>query len=107
MERIANYRKLIQGILLPMEAWQHEPPTTRAEAIFDESRDRYLLVVVGWFKDQNDYATVAHLDIVDGKIWLHVDKTDQEIYEQLREGGVPKEDIVQAWLAPEERSSTL
>jgi hypothetical protein len=103
MERLATYRQLIQDILLPMESWQHEPPTTRAEVVFDEKRDRYLLVVVGWFKDQNDYSTVVHLDIIDGKIWLYVDKTDQEIYEQLLEGGVPKHDIVKAWLSPAER----
>lgn len=104
MERIAStYRQLIQDILLPMEAWKYEPSTTRAEVIFDERRDRYLLVIVGWFNNQNDYSAVVHLDIIDGKIWLHVDKTDQEIYQQLLDGGVPKEDIVRAWLPPSER----
>jgi hypothetical protein len=102
MERRAHYRQVIQDILLPMESWQHEPPTTRAEAIFDEKRDRYLLVVVGWFEDENEYGTVIHLDIIDDKIWLYVDKTDQEIYEQLREHGIPENDIVKAWLSPQE-----
>jgi hypothetical protein len=103
MEGLAHYRQIIQDILLPMENWKHDSPSIKLVAVFDEQRDRYLLARRGWQNGENVYSLVIHIEIEQGKVHLYRDYTDEEIYEQLLERGVPEHDIVQAWLSPAER----
>lgn len=102
MERLAHYRQLIQAILLPLERWKHEPQTVRLVAVFDEKRDRYLLARTGWMNGEDVYSLLIHVAIEDGKVTVYQDNTEEEICEQLLEGGVPKEELVQAWLSVQE-----
>ena len=59
------------------------------------------MVHVGW-KDANTriYGCILHVDIIDGKIWVQHDDTEDAIAEQLVAKGVPKQDIVLADHAP-------
>ena len=47
-----------------------------------------------------------HVDIIDGKIWVQHDGTEDVIADQLVEKGVPKQDIVLAYHAPNVRKYT-
>jgi hypothetical protein len=102
MERLTHYRQLIQDILLPMEKWKHEPRTVRLVAVFDEKRDRYLLARTGWMNGEDVYSLLIHVEIEDGKVIVYQDNTEEEIYEQLLEGGVADQELVQAWLSHQE-----
>jgi len=44
---------------------------------------------------------IFHFEIIDEKIWVQHCATDYDIVEDLENKGVPKEDIVLAFLAPE------
>ena len=44
--------------------------------VFDEQRDRYLWLYVGWEGSQRIYFTIVHFDIQEGKIWLQQNATD-------------------------------
>lgn len=103
MEGLAHYRQLIQDILLPMEKWNHAPQDVHLVAVLDETRDRYLLARTGWIAGESAYSLLIHIEIENGNVALYRDKTDQEIYEQLLEGGVPEEKLLKAWLSPQER----
>lgn len=102
MERLIEYRQLISSILLPMEKWKHEPSTVRLVAVFDENRDRYLLVRTGWMNGEDVYSLLIHIAIEEGKVIIYQDNTDEEIYEQLIEGGVNEESLIRAWLHTQE-----
>jgi hypothetical protein len=47
-----------------------------------------------------------HLDIVDGKIWIQRDGTEDGIAYELEEAGVPKSDIVLAFHSEDVRPHT-
>jgi hypothetical protein len=49
---------------------------------------------------------VLHVDIIDGKIWVQHDRTEDAIAEQLVAKGVPKQDIVLVYHAPHVRQYT-
>lgn len=75
-----------------------EPPFVedeiQTEVVFDRERDRYLLLEVGWENGLRIHHTVAHLEIVNGKIWIQLDRTQRGIANDLLDNGVQKDEIV-------------
>lgn len=53
------------------------------EVVFDRMRDRYLLVEVGWENNARVHHTIAHLDIINQKVWIQLDKTPNGIANDL------------------------
>lgn len=94
MGKLEHYRRCIEKLLLE---YGQTPPINgdiEVEVIFDQKRDRYLVVDLGWDQDCRVYNCFLHLDIKDGQIWIQRNQTDQSIAQELVQVGVPKEDIV-------------
>ena len=102
MDKLEIMRTKIEKVLSKYT----EPPFAEegiaTELVFDRKHDRYLLVEVGWEKGLRVHQTVAHLDIINGKIWIQLDKTPHGIATDLLENGFSKNDIVLGF-----RSETL
>jgi XisI protein len=107
MDKLLNYRKWIQELLL-----NYATPTTEVEQtvedqlIFDEKRDHYQLLSVGWQQYKRVYFCLLHLDIIRNKIWLQENSTDYNIVEDLMKRGVPPSDIVIGFHPVDVRSLT-
>lgn len=76
------------------------------QLIFDEIRDHYLWLDVGWDDYKRIYYCIIHFDIKDGKIWLQQNATDLNPAEDLIEMGVAREDIVLGLQPPFKRPYT-
>ena len=104
---VEQYRQYIQQLLTEkVQRTAHNLRKSRVEKqlIFDVQRDRYQLVHVGWTeRESRNYGCLLHLDIKDGKIWIHHDGTEEGIADRLVALGVPKQDIVLAFLPPSMR----
>ena len=102
MDKLETMRETIEKVLLSYT----EPPFAEegieTEVVFDRERDRYLLVEVGWEKALRVHQTVVHLDIINGKTWIQLDKTPHGIATDLLERGLSKNEIVLGF-----RSETL
>ncbi len=61
---------------------------------------------VGWENRCRVYGCVIHVDVKDGKIWIQHDGTEIGIADELVALGVPKQDIVLAFQAPNLRKFT-
>lgn len=105
MAAVEEYRQHIQR-LLSEHATLVWDSRILAELIFDQQRDRYQLVYVGWRDSQRVYGVVLHVDIIDGKIWVQQDGTEVGIANKLVEIGVPKHDIVLGIDPPKMRQYT-
>ncbi len=103
MDRLEKYRKAIEDILLEYESIPYTYGDIKTEAVFDRSRDRYALLDVGWEGDKRIRHLMVHIDVIDGKIWIHQDSTEDGIAGELVEKGIPKEHIVLAFQSPERR----
>jgi hypothetical protein len=71
----------------------------------DSDRDNYLVICLGWSKEENLYGIVAHIGIVDEKIWIYVSNIDMNLEEELIEQGVSKEDIILGAISPSQRQA--
>ena len=43
------------------------------QLIIDENKDHYLLMEIGWHKNQRIYGSFIHIDIINKKIWALLD----------------------------------
>ncbi|MGB3694636.1 MAG: XisI protein [Spirulinaceae cyanobacterium] len=103
MDKIEQYRKFIKQILT-----EHAPLNTSNELvdsqlIFDTEHDHYQLSYVGWRGYKRVFGPVMHFDIIDGKIWLQYNGTEDSVAEQLVEMGVPRSDIIIGFHSPFKR----
>ncbi len=102
MDKLEIMRTKIEKVLSKYT----EPPFAEegiaTELVFDRKHDRYLLVEVGWEKGLRVHQTAVHLDIINGKIWIQLDKTPHGIATDLLENGFSKNEIVLGF-----RSETL
>lgn len=106
MDRIGSYRQLIEHILDEHARIPYAHGDLRCETVFDRAKDRYLLVTVGWNGDRRIYHVLVHVDIVNDKLWVQQDGTEDGVATELTAAGVPKEHIVLGFHEPEVRPFT-
>jgi hypothetical protein len=73
------------------------------ETVFDEENARYLVVSQGWMGPKRTHGCLLHVEIIDGKIWIQRDGTEEGIAVELVEAGIPKSRIVLGFWDPEAR----
>ncbi len=98
MEKVAQYRSYIQQIIKRHAAILPAYGEVELQTIFDLEHDHYQLVHAGWNKNRRKYGCLMHLDIKDNKIWIQQDGTEIGVANELVALGVPKEDIVLAYM---------
>jgi len=92
-----HYRTVIGKIFQDYIDFMGEEDGIQIEVVFDQERDRYLLVEVGWQNGYRIYGPFLHLDILDDKIWIQHDGTEDGIAYELEAAGIPKSKIVLAF----------
>jgi hypothetical protein len=100
-----DYRELIKASISEWEAYIRRARHNGVEIqrLFDDTSQNYALVYLGWDKNRRVQKTALHLRIKEGKIWIEVDETDRGIANALLRAGVPREDIILAFHAPQLR----
>lgn len=108
MDKLANYRQIIQKILSEHRDWAAGADQTGFQECvsFDPVRDHYFWFSVGWNGKQRNLNITVYLRLEKGKIWLEEDWTKQGIASELLEAGVPPEDIVLGFQHPSKRPLT-
>jgi hypothetical protein len=108
MDKMNRYRTLIKEHLELLERYSREQPVKGMETIcaFDERRDHYLLLSVGWSPKRRVCGATIYARLKDEKIWIEQDWTEEGLATVLINAGVPKSDIVLAFHSPEMRKLT-
>jgi hypothetical protein len=98
MDKLNRYREIIEriltGIVEVTERSSDADPNLRDKTVFDRRSDNYLILREGWAGPRHINLNVVHVEIIDGKVWVQVDNTDQAIARALHHAGIPKSDIV-------------
>lgn len=76
------------------------------QILADERRHHYQFVWVRWNKKDHIHFVDAHMDIIDGKIWIQKDGTEVGFANLLVKKGISKSDIVLAYFSPSHRELT-
>jgi XisI protein len=106
MDKLDKYRQIVQDLLTKHGNQKMSYGDVDTEVIFDETRDRYQVVDVGWDGNQSMYGCSIHLDIKNGKVWIQWNSTEDDIAADLVDLGIPKEDIVLGLQPPNMRKFT-
>lgn len=106
MDKLYSYRQSIKTLLSRYNSWEKSHENWESQLIFDEQRDHYLWLDLGWDGSKRIYHSVMHLDIKQGKIWLQENTTDINPAEDLIELGVLREDIILGLQPPFKRPYT-
>jgi hypothetical protein len=101
-----NYQAIIQQLFTQYIEFLGNSENTQLEQIIDPENQRYLLVEVGWENGYRIYGTLIHLDIIDNKIWIQQDGTEEGIADELVDLGIPKRQIVLGFKPSDRRKLT-
>ncbi len=74
--------------------------------MIDPQGHHYIAMQSGWVNGHRVHGAFLHMDVIDGKVWIQFNGTDQLIADELEAAGVPKEDIVLGAQPPELRQYT-
>lgn len=103
---VARYRTAIARIFDEWVAWPGPEAKFRLYPVMDDGNGHYILQEMGWDGSKRIYSTFVHLDIIDGKIWVQHDNTENGIADELVNAGIPKSKIVLGFKSLERRKIT-
>ena len=103
-EKINRYRQIITGLLTRLPAVPNIEQGIQDRTVFDRNNDSYAVITEGWDGEERVHHIVAHLEIINGKVWIQADNTDIVIARELETSGIPKSDIVLGFRSPSVRA---
>ncbi|WP_129672730.1 XisI protein [Candidatus Chloroploca sp. Khr17] len=106
MDTVIAYRTIVQTVLHAYTSIRYAYGDIRNEAIFDERSDRYMVVSVGWQGNRRIHGCLLHIEIIDGKVWIQRDGTEEGVALELVAAGIPKQNIVLGFQSEEIRPFT-
>lgn len=106
MDTLNDYRETVERVLTGYANIPYAHGELRCEVVFDRKHDRYLLVTLGWNQGKRVHFVLAHLEIVNGKLWIEKDNTEDGVADELVRAGIPKAAIVLGFRPPEVRKLT-
>lgn len=99
MEKIEQYKDIIQEELeYRQNVTIANAPELSRRLVMNKERTEFILIDVGWFNKRYISDIIFHIGIIEDKVWVHNDYTDIGIATYLAKGGIPKSDIVLAFL---------
>jgi hypothetical protein len=111
MDSIDQYRKIIQDVLSRYIDIEYAHGDFHNLPVFDCEHDHYLIMSQGWdsghhTKGKRVHGCLLHVDLIDGKVWIQRDGTEDGIAKELLEAGIPRDRIVLGFHPPEVRPFT-
>jgi hypothetical protein len=106
MDKIERYREIVRNVI--MEYATHKPSHGEIDVspMIDAERDHYGVLMVGWDQHRRFGGLVILVDIINEKIWIQYDGTQDGVAYDFLEAGVPREDIVLGFRSPRIRQYT-
>lgn len=98
--------EIIEQTLCERARFYAKPEKYRTLLAFDREHGQFLLIDEGWDGYRHIHSVWAHVELRDGKIWIHEDGTQEGIANLLVAAGVARDRIVLASTAPSLRRAT-
>ena len=100
---IRHLREAVTTVLKAIHADRTNPD---ARLLIDTTNDHYQYAHVGWNKGRYNLSILIHIDITQNLVWVQADNTESRVVDALLEQGVPKNQIVLGFQAPQHRKYT-
>lgn len=99
-------RRIIEEVLTTYARVPYAHSDVDRQTIFDREGDHYLIMLVGRDGIRRVHGCLVHVDIVNDKMYIQRDGTEQGIATDFMEAGIAKDRIVLAFRSPEMRQYT-
>lgn len=107
MDTSTTYPEIVKQVISDYAKLRPSHGNIRLDVIFDEMRDRYALMQVGWDKGRRVRGNLIYVVIENGKVIIEYDGMESGITRDLISKGVPDRDIVLAFLEELQRFATV
>jgi hypothetical protein len=101
-----SYRDIICTVLRYYLDITYANVDLKNREIFDQETDQYIVLSEGWQQQRHLHSCLIHVEIINNKVWIQLDNTEDGIAEELISAGIPKSDIVLGFHEPEIRQHT-
>jgi len=98
MDKLTKYREIVKNTILKYAQFKPSHGNIELHPVFDETRNHYALMQVGWDQDKRVRGNILYLTIKNEKIYLEYDGIEQGITEDLISQGIDKNDLVIAFM---------
>ena len=83
MDKLEKYRNIVKRILNEYAKLKPAYGEIEVETVFDENKDHYIMTNIGWEDGKRVYGNIIHVDIINGKLWIQYDGTEDGIAGEL------------------------
>ncbi len=98
MDTTAHDRDIVKKVISRYARLRPSHGNIRIDAVFDEERDRYALMQVGWDRGRRVRGNIIYVTLYGGKVSIEYDGLERGIYDELVALGIPEERIELAFL---------
>ena len=106
MDSLDKHRVIIRNVLTKLAQIPYSYGDLSKRVSFDSQNDSYAVITQGWDGGKRVHSCLIHVDIVEGKIWVQRDGTEDGVTDEFVAAGIPKDQIVLGFHAPEKRKFT-
>lgn len=104
MDKLKKYSKIIKEEMERRATVTVDyAPDLKNHLLINKSETEFALFSIGKWRGKFRHGIIMHFHLKDDKVFLYANNTDVEIGEVLAEKGIPKSDIVIAFVPEYER----
>lgn len=104
MDKLKQYKKILKEVFTCQTADPFSnAPTLEQQLIINKEESQFIVMVIGWMEEEYKHFSLLHVQLKDGKVWLHQNNTDEDIGAILEKKGIPKSEMVVGFLTSFER----
>lgn len=98
MDTVKSYQAVIKQVISEYAKLRPSHGNIHLEPIFDDVNSRYALMQFGWDRERRVRGNLIYVSIKEGKVLIEYDGIEGGITQDLIQSGIPKQDVVLAFL---------
>lgn len=102
MDTLLRHRKIVKQVIETYAQLRPSHGDIRLDVLFDEERDRYALMQVGWDQGRRIRGNLIYITLDSDRVYIEYDGLEHGIIEDLIARGIAKERIVLTYLPKNE-----
>ena len=106
MDTKLNYSEIIKKVLCNYAKLFVQLGVPPKRTLFADNEQNFMVLDIGWYGNKYIHNATIHIEIIDHKLWIHNDDTEDGIADDLVEAGIPAKDIVLGFRHPKVRPHT-
>ncbi len=106
MDNTLKYSQAVETLLNEYTEFWKPYRGVKQQVLADPKHHNFTLISLGWEEGKQRYIhdISFHIQVINGKVWVHQNNTEEMIADELIEKGVAREDIVLGFLPERDRA---